>query len=245
MQPGSGITAKGATAISNGLNAFPGVLAYMAAFPQHTRNAAPHGEAWLVARQQGADERMGSGPMTAAAISDDGRVGRVRYPLPTGLAVFLWLGGLVATPAMSQTPDATQLMQPVNRLANAINTAAEACPEGVFTADSAVFDDFAPFRWTGRQTGCAWYGALVGTDAPTRAAFLALHARLTLGAPMFTRGPADEVYFVVPSTFLFDSDAGKRISQTASWIMIERRTPAGWLITGHAWAIGSETPAAR
>jgi hypothetical protein len=53
------------------------------------------------------------------------------------------------------------------------------------------------------------------------------------------------VYFVVPSTFLFDGDAGNRVGQTASWIMIKRRTTARWLIAGHAWAIGSETPAAH
>jgi hypothetical protein len=173
-QPAMGVTAEGATAISNGLNASLAVLAYMFEFTRQTGSAAPHGETRLVAPQQDADEPLRSGPMSAAAISANERVGRVRYPLPTAPTVSLWLAGLVATPAMAQTPDATALMQPVNRLANAINTAAEACPAGVFSAASAVFDDFAPFRWTGRQTGCAWYGALVGTDAPTRAAFLAL-----------------------------------------------------------------------
>ncbi len=137
------------------------------------------------------------------------------------------------------------LTAPVKKLVMAINMAAVAVPPGVFTDDALVQDDFAPYRWAGPGAATAWYAGLVGVTPKERADFRRQRAVLTVSAPTFARITADSAYFVLPSVFVFNDEAGKRIHQTGAWLMSERRVGKAWLIAGHAWAITGEAPAEK
>jgi hypothetical protein len=150
-----------------------------------------------------------------------------------------------AASAAAPADDTALLMAPVQLLVAAINHGAATPPAGIFTVDSTVLDDFAPYRWSGKATGADWYSDLVGTKPADRVAFLALQGQLSVGAPSFLRVNGDDAYFVLPGTFSFNADPKTRVRQTAAWIITERREGGAWRIAGHAWAITGETRSRR
>jgi|GEM_PF-3398713 len=158
-------------------------------------------------------------------------------PLVVALGLFLLICGGRAHAA---TPDA-ELLAPVQRMVDAINHAEVAPPKGVFTTDATVIDDFAPYRWSGKSNAIDWYKGLLGTDAASRADFLALKGILSVGAPQFSRVTGDTAYFVLPGLFIFNESPIKRTRQTSTWVIAEKRIKDKWLIAAHAWAITGET----
>jgi hypothetical protein len=166
----------------------------------------------------------------------------LRKPMVWDALFSLGMLAAASLPARAQAPDAQTLVAPVNLLVQAINQGATTCPPGVFAEDAVVIDDFPPYHWSGHGAGCDWYLALVGTDAASRAAFTALHGHLHVGAPQFSRASGDDAYFVLPGVFVFDVAENKRVQQSSSWLITERRVAGQWLIAGHAWAIRSEVP---
>jgi hypothetical protein len=160
-------------------------------------------------------------------------------PHPSSLALCLIIA--VSASATAATPDDSALMAPVQRLVTAINHAAATVPNNVFTGDATVLDDFPPYRWSGRKNADDWYRELVGTDAAARAGFLALNCQLSVGRPQFSRVAGDAAYFALPGVLVFTGDGGKRIRQTAEWLLTETKIHGTWLISGHAWAITAET----
>ena len=159
----------------------------------------------------------------------------------TPLAAVLGVCLLAALhPARAATPDSV-LLAPLQRMVDAINHADAAPPKGVFTTDATVIDDFAPYRWSGKTNAGDWYKGLLGTDAASRADFLALKGVLSVGAPQFSRVTGDTAYFVVPGLFIFNETPGKRTRQTSTWVIAEKLVKGKWLIAGHAWAITGET----
>jgi hypothetical protein len=147
---------------------------------------------------------------------------------------------LVAPVAYADDVDLAALSAPIKGLAAAINHDAKAAPKQVFTRDAVVFDDFAPYRWSGKSNARAWYGDLVGTSPETQAAYTAMKAKLTIEAAKFARVTGDAAYLVVPAQFDFIED-GKHLHQTAQWIFTEQKVDGVWLISGHAYAIVTET----
>jgi len=147
---------------------------------------------------------------------------------------------LLGAVARADEPNISALMAPAQRLVDAINHADKALPAHIFTKDALVLDDFAPYLWAGKTNGRSWYGELVGTTPQTLSDFAAMHAQLSVDAPKFARVTGDRAYFVLPATFDF-TESGKRIHQTAQWVMTLRNVKGEWLIAGHAYAIASET----
>jgi hypothetical protein len=142
--------------------------------------------------------------------------------------------------ARAATPDSV-LLAPVQRMVDAINHAEATPPKGVFTTDATVIDDFAPYRWSGKTNAIDWYKGLLGTDAASRADFLALKGVLSVGAPQFSRVTGDTAYFVLPGLFIFNESPTKRTRQTSTWVIAEKLVKGKWLIAAHAWAITGET----
>lgn len=168
----------------------------------------------------------------------------VRAVFAAGLAAILLTAAAGRVDAADSGPSAAEeaaLTAPVQRLVDAINHAETAVPKNVFITDAAVLDDFAPYRWTGRTDAGVWYKASLGTVPKDREAFLALKADLSIGQPQFSRITGDAAYFVLPG--VFNGDAGKRVRQTSTWLITEKRVKGSWLISGHAWAITGESEA--
>lgn len=148
-------------------------------------------------------------------------------------------------PQVARATDDAALLAPLQHLVEAINHAEPKPPVGVFTDDAVVLDDFAPYRWSGTGNADSWYKDLIGQTKQAQSDFLAMKGKLSIGAPKFSRITTDTAYFVVPGLFLFNTDPKTRIRQTSQWIVSERLVRGHWLIAGHAWAITSETPAAK
>jgi hypothetical protein len=160
--------------------------------------------------------------------------------------------GVLAAPcaatAAEHTPTAVErasLLTPVHRLVQAINQASQTLPQGIFTPDANVIDDFAPYRWAGKTTAATWYTDLIGMAPRDHAAFLAMTPSLSVGVPRFARITDGSAYMVLPAIFVFSLGPKKRIRQTADWIFTETLNDGAWLIAGHAYGINSETPAGR
>jgi hypothetical protein len=149
------------------------------------------------------------------------------------------------TAGTAHATDDAALAVPLKKLVDAINHADTVPPAGVFTTDAVVLDDFAPYRWSGKGNATSWYKDLVGTDAKSHADFLAMKPALSVGSPKFSRITGETAYFVVPGTFVFNTDPKTRVRQTSQWIISERLVHGSWLIAGHAWAIESETPVGK
>ncbi len=150
-----------------------------------------------------------------------------------------------ASAAMAEeTPsadDLTALDAPVKALADAINHAAMDPPAHIFTSDSSVIDDFAPYHWSGEagQNADAWYHALVGVTPEDHKAFVAMSAHVLAGHPVFARITGDAAYLVIPALYDFDED-GKHAHQTGEWLFTEKKVDGTWLISASSYAITSD-----
>ena len=169
------------------------------------------------------------------------------YSLKTLTALMLLSFGLSTVPLSTTTAaeatvskaDTAAVMQPVQKLVAAINSALPKIPVDVFTNDAIVIDDFAPYHWSGKSNAAQWYTELVGTTPKARADFAAMKGRVALGQPNFTRITKDSAYLVIPSSFDF-TDAGAHMHQTSEWVFNVVKVNGKWLIAGNAWAMKTE-----
>ena len=143
------------------------------------------------------------------------------------LALLLAASPAAAPAASGPFAVVQQYMDAFNRVD--MNGAAALC-----TSSSIVIDDFAPHVWQGGNACAAW-----GNDFLTWAARNgATHNVVTLGKPTHADVTGDRAYVVVPATYTY-LDHGKPAKMTGCTFTVAlRKGPAGWRITGWAWADG-------
>lgn len=98
-------------------------------------------------------------------------------------------------------------------------------------SETGIVDDFPPHAWM--SCGSWWnsYLAFSKQDGDT-------DGNVALGTPTHVDVTGNVAYVVVPTTYTFKHH-GKLVTQTgATWTLAVKNTPAGWRITGWAWADG-------
>lgn len=130
------------------------------------------------------------------------------------------------------------LLAPVQAWTSAFNMGQTAFPTEAFTEDCVVIDEFAPFAWSPQRVNVReWYATLVGSKSvAARARFLGFREHLEVSQPHDVRVAGDGAYLVFPSVVSF-VEHGKHHAQRGDFVVVERRTPHGWRIAAHSWAI--------
>ena len=97
---------------------------------------------------------------------------------------------------------------------------------------ASILDEFPPHEWHGAGA-CAKWASDYDADAKKNGI---TDGVVTLSTPMHVDVTGDRAYVVVPATYNFKLK-GKPVSEVGSIITLALlKSPAGWRITGWAWA---------
>ena len=143
-----------------------------------------------------------------------------------------------AAGARAAVDEAALLVAP-KAFAGAFNNHQTDFPDGVFTDDCAIIDEFPPYFWAGTGSAREWYSVLMGRTPEEQKRRIAANQRLDLGVPKFARVNGDFAYLVVPSVLTYTL-GGKKHRQTGEWAITEIRRGGRWVISAHSWAMKSD-----
>jgi ketosteroid isomerase-like protein len=99
------------------------------------------------------------------------------------------------------------------------------------TPQTIIIDDFAPHAWQGASACSDWASALAAYDKKVGIT----NEAVALGRPLHVSVTGDRGYAVYPTTYTYKRDA-MRMTEQGVWTFALQRLPAGWRITGWAWA---------
>ena len=146
---------------------------------------------------------------------------------------------ICAAAAARAAVDEAALLAAPKAFASAFNNHHTDYPDGIFTDDCAIIDEFPPYLWAGKGSAREWYSVLMGRTPEEQRKRVAANERLELGAPKFARVNGDFAYLVVPSVLTYTL-GGRKHRQTGEWTITEVRRGAGWVISAHSWAMKSD-----
>jgi len=124
------------------------------------------------------------------------------------------------------------VMVTVNQFVNGFNkgdtkTAAAACAD-----QTSIIDEFPPHEWHGAGACLTWMGDY-DTDARKNGI---TDGVVTLDKPRHVDVGGNYAYVVIPSDYAFKKQ-GKPVKESGSMFTFAlQKGPAGWRITGWAWA---------
>jgi len=145
-------------------------------------------------------------------------------------------------PSHADETSTGDLLKPVNLWADAFNRWDFAYPEGAFTEDAVVVDQFPPFLWKGRGAPRKWWADLMGATQKIHESRSYAKQKVVFEKPSFVQVKDDKAYFVMPATLTWTDKKGGAHTMKAQWVATEQRTKDGWRISSHSWAPTSETP---
>jgi ketosteroid isomerase-like protein len=139
---------------------------------------------------------------------------------------------LAAGPAAAS--DKTDVMATLNQFIDGFNKGDVKAALATCASPVSIVDEFPPFAWQG-PTACAdWatdFEANAKKDGITDAV-------VTLAKPKHVVVAADRAYVVVKADYKYKL-RGKKVSQKGATMTVAlQKSPAGWRITGWAWATG-------
>jgi hypothetical protein len=103
----------------------------------------------------------------------------------------------------------------------------------------SILDGMSPHVWYGPTAVEDWYGAVLAEGKHLGAS----DYQVALGNPLHANVTGDAAYVVAPATMTFKL-RGRPVTQSGAVFTVAlRKFPAGWLITGWAWAKGSSSTA--
>ncbi|MGH6877735.1 MAG: YybH family protein [Rhizomicrobium sp.] len=141
----------------------------------------------------------------------------------------LALTPLVVTPALAS--DKADVMATVKQYDDAFNKNDMKAWDALCSDQPVIIDDFAPHVWQGANTCSDWWNAL---DAANRKSGMS-DGKVALGDPWHVAITGDHAYAVYPTRYSYMMD-GKAVSERGVWTLVLQKKPAGWRITGWAWA---------
>ena len=106
-----------------------------------------------------------------------------------------------------------------------------ACADHTF-----IIDDFPPHVWDGAGACARW---AVDFDALARKIQIT-DGLLKLGKPWHLDVAGDRAYVVVPTSVTYKLAGKPRRTTGSLWTFALQKSPAGWHITGLAWATGKD-----
>jgi ketosteroid isomerase-like protein len=130
----------------------------------------------------------------------------------------------------------SDVLLPIQTFARAANAGNRAVVISVFTPDSTIIDEFAPFRFGAPQAAAHWYDG----SGPDQTAHGVTDARISFAAPKFITVQGAQAYVVVPAVYAYKIH-GKPAKETGSVAYSLTRRGAKWKISAMAWAKLTDT----
>jgi|HubBroStandDraft_6_1064221.scaffolds.fasta_scaffold188396_2 hypothetical protein len=145
------------------------------------------------------------------------------------LAVTATAAPLAAMPASAS--DKADVLAVVKQLAesqnkNDMKTFVAAC-----ASQAVIVDEFAPFVWQGASACSDWWSA----NDTNNKQIDSTNGVLAYGKPWHVTLDGDRAYVVLPAKFT-DKEKGKKVVESAVWVVTLQKGSAGWSMTGSAWA---------
>lgn len=148
------------------------------------------------------------------------------------LAFLLCTAMLLPTLQAAGDTQAASVLAPVRQFVDGVNTgdlknAAAACD-----SPAAIIDDFPPHEWQG-PTACAdWARAFAAANKAAGTT----QGHVTLLTPWHVSVTGDRAYVVVPTRYTYKTRGVPQTEAGSIYTLALRKLPAGWRITGWAWA---------
>ncbi len=128
------------------------------------------------------------------------------------------------------------VLLPIQTFVRAANAGNRALVISVFTPDSTIVDEFAPFRFAAPHAAAQWYDG----SGPDQTAHGVTDARISFAAPTFITVQGAHAYVVVPAVYAYKIH-GKPAKETGSVAYSLTRRDAKWKISAMAWAKLTDT----
>lgn len=162
----------------------------------------------------------------------------MRFRFVVAVAVAVWLPAVAAgadVPPPVAPPPVAGFAQPavatVAKWVKAANAGDRAGVIALFTRDSAIADEFAPFRFAAPSAAAKWYDGFVA-DAKANDVTQGVIAMHT---PKFVNVVNGHAWVVTPLVYTYLLK-GAPAKETGMLVCTESRVGAVWLITSMSWA---------
>ncbi len=142
--------------------------------------------------------------------------------------------GALAAVATAQSPGAAQtaVVAVVHQFVDGFNKGDMKMMLATCAEQASILDEFPPHEWHGAGACAKWAGDY---DADAKKNGIT-DGVVTLSNPTHVDVTGDRAYMVVPANYSFKMK-GKPVSEVGSIITLAlQKSPAGWKITGWAWA---------
>ncbi len=137
---------------------------------------------------------------------------------------------LSAFPAMAS--DQGDALAVVKQFIDGFNTGDAKAALATCASPSSVIDEFPPYHWEGPTACQDWAN---DNDAYNQKNGIT-DGKVTVGKPRHIEAIGDYAYIVLPGKFSYNLKGKPMVESGAVWTMTLRKLPAGWRITGSAWA---------
>jgi ketosteroid isomerase-like protein len=144
------------------------------------------------------------------------------------------LAVLLAAPASGLAADtqAAAVLAPVRQFVDGVNKGDLKSAVAACTSPSSVIDDFPPHEWQG-PTACADWARAFSASAKSAGI---TQGNVTLGTPWHVAVTGDRAYVVVPARYTYKLRGAPVTESGSIFTLALKKLPAGWRITGWAWA---------
>lgn len=150
-------------------------------------------------------------------------------------AVIVTLLVSLSTPSFADASNIDVLL-PIHTFVRAANAGDRALLISLFTPDSTIVDEFAPFCFAAPHAAAHWYDG----SGPDQTAHGVTDARISFAAPRFVTVQGSAAYVVVPAIYAYKVH-GKPAKEAGSAAFSLTRRSAKWKISAMAWAKLTDT----
>jgi hypothetical protein len=163
---------------------------------------------------------------------------RFRFVVAAAVAVALSVPAIAAradVPPPVPPPPVAGFAQPavatIAKWVKAANAGDRAGVIALFTRDSSIADEFAPFRFPAPSAAAKWYDGFVA-DAKANDV---THAVIAMHPPKFINVVNGHAWVVTPLVYTYLLN-GAPAKETGMLVFTESKVGAAWLITSMSWA---------
>jgi hypothetical protein len=156
-----------------------------------------------------------------------------------GLSVLLACTAFAHCEAQAAKPEESQqaILRPIRQLVTAFNDLDPHLPEGIFSPQVSVIDEFPPFYWNGASGADDWWKTL--NEMLRNSQITGDH--LTIGDPIHRPSIVNHrAYLTLPLTIDYVLK-GEKLQETGHWtFVLEQAKDGRWLILSHAYDVVRE-----
>ncbi len=128
--------------------------------------------------------------------------------------------------------ESTEVMAVVTQFIDGFNKGDTKTALATCAPQAAIIDEFAPFVWQG-ATACSDWATDFDADAKKNGI---TEPVVVTGKPRHVDIVGDRAYVVLPADFKFKLKGKPTAEKGSIFTLVLQKLPAGWRITGWAWA---------